>query len=170
MPAPIPCRWTGDAFEPLPRYRAECDAAFVVGEIYRMTEHKDRSHASHSHEFAWLAEAWRNLPEDLAGLYPTAEHLRKRALIEAGYFHETVIDAGTRAAALRVASAIQAIDDFALVVTRGPLVVRRVAKSQSRRAMDKKEFQESKTALMEVVAGMVGVSADTLKSEAGKAA
>ena len=170
MPAPLPCRWTGEAFEPLPRYRAECDRHYVVGDVYRLTEHVERSQASHNHEFAWLTEAWRNLPENLADLYPSPEHLRKRGLIEAGYYDEMAVDAGGNAAALRVASAFRNIDEFSLVIVRGPIVIRRTAKSQSRRAMGAKEFQESKSALMDVVAAMIGVTPEALNRETGKAA
>jgi hypothetical protein len=170
MTAPLPCRWTGEAFEPLPRYRAECDRHYVIGQTYRLTEYVDRSDASHNHQFGWLAEAWRNLPENLADLYPSPEHLRKRGLIEAGYYDEMAVDAGGNAAALRVASAFRNIDEFSLVIVRGPIVIRRTAKSQSRRAMGAKEFQESKSALMDVVAAMIGVTPDTLNRETGKAA
>lgn len=106
-----------------------------------------------------------NLPEALADLYPTQEHLRKRALIEAGFYDETIIDAGTNAAALRVASAIRAREEFSLVIVRGPAVVIRVAKSQSRRSMKKQEFQASKTAIMEVIANMIGTTAANLSQD-----
>lgn len=143
------------------------DAFYAVGERYIMEPVHQRSDATHRHEFAWLREAWMSLPEGLADLYPTTEHLRKRALIEAGYYDETVIDVNSNAAALRVATALRAIDDFSLVIVRGGFVIRRTAKSQSRRAMKAKEFQESKTAIMEVIAGMIGVSVrDMIQSEA----
>lgn len=153
---PLAFEWTDDGvMRPLNRRRA--DVFYTVGERYIMAPISERSDASHRHEFGWLREAWMSLPENLADLYPTPEHLRKRALIDAGYYDESITDAGTNAAALRVASTFRAIDDFSLVIVRGPLVVRRTAKSQSRRAMNKEEFQASKTALMEVIAGMIGV-------------
>jgi hypothetical protein len=162
---PLPFRWDGDAMLPLAPRRA--NAEYVVDETYWLVQHEDRSDATHRHEFAWLKEAWRNLPERLAELYPTPEHLRKRGLIEAGFYDETLVDAGSTAAALRVASAFRAREEFALVVVRGPVVLIRTAKSQSRRAMDKATFQASKTALMEVVAEMIGVAPAALaKAEA----
>jgi hypothetical protein len=127
---------------------------------------QERSEQSHRHEFAWLREAWQNLPEYLADLYPTPDHLRKRALIEAGFYDETMVDAGTNAAALRVArELIRPMDEFAHVVVRGPLIVMRRAKSQSRRAMNKAEFQASKTAIMQVIADMLGTTVDHLSKE-----
>lgn len=160
--------WDGDAM--VPRHPRRADQLFVVGEVYPLIVHEDRSSATHNHEFAWLREAWLNLPEVMADLYPTPEHLRKRALIEAGYYDETIVDAGNNAAALRVAAVFRAREEFSLVIVRGPAVVIRTAKSQSRRAMNKKEFQESKTAIMEVISTIVGVSPVALTREAGRTA
>lgn len=162
MSAPKMYRWTGETMEPLPHIRPACDREFVVGEVYRMEAVEARSELSHRHEFAWLKEAWLSLPEKLAAEYPSPEHLRKRALIEAGYYNEQIVDAGSNAAAIRVASAFRSRDDFIVVIVRGPLVAIREAKSQSRRAMKGPEFQASKTAIMEVVADLLGVAPETL--------
>lgn len=170
MPAPITYRWSGDAMEPLPRFTGMANQLFVVGETYRLEQIEERSVATHNHEFAWLKTAWENLPEDIADQFGSPEHLRKRALIEAGYYTEEVIDAGSNAAALRVASSFRKRSEFSLVTVRGGYVSIRDAKSQSRRAMNKQEFQESKSALMDVVAAKLGVKADELEQNAGAAA
>lgn len=158
---PIPFTWDGESMTPLKPQLA--DRYYVVGESYQLVPEEDRSRASHNHEFAWLAEAWRNLPEDISDLYPSPEHLRKRALIEAGYYHEEVIDAGSKAAALRVAAAFRKREEFSLVVVRGPLVIIRSPKSQSRRAMKKPEFEASKAKILEIVSAMIGVAPDELQ-------
>jgi len=166
---PILFTWNGDSFAPASPYWAkQADKHYAIGERINLVQHHDRTTASHNHEFAWLKEAWQSLPEGLADSYPTPEHLRKRALIEAGYFDEQVIDAGTNAAALRVASGIKSFpgEEFSLVIVRGPAVVVRRARSQSRRAMNKLEFQDSKSKVMEVVAGLIGVSPADLRKAA----
>jgi hypothetical protein len=168
---PILCRYTEDeVFAPVGRSKADCAQRFAIGALYRMVEIEERSEASHRQQFAWLREAWANLPEPLADLYPTPEHLRKRALIEAGYYDEEIIDAGSNAAALRVAAYLRGRDDFALVIVRGKLVIVRTAKSQSYRAMNRAEFQRSKTAIMEIVAAMIGVAPHQLADNAEEAA
>lgn len=168
--APLNCQWTGEAFAPIGRYAAEATRQCVIGQVYRIAEWADRSDATHKHEFAWLREAWANLPEQYAELYPSPEHLRKRALIQAGFYNEQIVDAGTNAAAVRVAAAFRAYDDFCMAVVRGPIVAVRTAKSQSRRNMRAAEFQKSKTAIMEVVAEMIGVPPADLEKNAGEAA
>lgn len=155
-------RWDGDAMVPLPGFRKIADRSFVVGQKYRLEEVQERSTATHNHEFAWLKEAWMSLPEAVAGDYPSPEHLRKRALIEAGFYNEEIVDAGTNAAALRVASAFRHREEFSVVIVRGPLVCIRSPKSQSRRTMDKSTFQESKSKIMEVIADLIGVPPERL--------
>lgn len=166
--SPMTYRWTGEAMEPLHRFHNAANAEFVVGETYRLEIVEERSGASHNHEFAWLKEAWLNLPEDIADQYPSPEFLRKRALIAAGFYDEQIIDAGTRAAAMRVAAGVRNRpgSDFSVIFVRGCFVVIRDAKSQSRRAMKAPEFQASKQAVLETVAEMIGVAPDQL----GKAA
>lgn len=167
-PPPLLCTYDGEAFVPKsPRF---ADRYYAVGAEYPMVVHEHRSSATHNHEFAWLHDAWANLPEGIAELYPSAEHLRKRALVEAGFYDEQIVDAGSNAAAIRVASAFRSREEFSVIIVRGPLVVIRAAKSQSRRAMNKAEFQASKTAIMEIISNMIGVTPEQLKTEAGRAA
>lgn len=162
---PIPCNWDGESFVPRRGFQKLADRHYVVGESYTLLPYEDRSDVSHKHAFAWLKTAWLSLPENLAEHFASPEHLRKRALIEAGFYDETIIDAGTNAAAIRVAVALRGIDDFAAVTVKGPMVVRRTAKSQSRRAMKKDEFQRSKTAIMEIIGGLIGVAPEALEQQ-----
>jgi hypothetical protein len=150
----FPFTWDGEVM--IPRHPWTARKEFKVGETYTLTQYEERSQASHDHEFAWLHDQWLNLPENLSDLYPSELHLRKRALIEGGFYDETAVDAGSNAAAIRVAVAFQARDSFALVIVRGHVVLIRTAKSQSRRSMNKDEFQRSKTAIIEIVSGMTG--------------
>jgi len=153
----------------IPARPKAADKVYVIGQRYWLEEVSDRSWISHQHQFAWLAEAWRNLPESLADLYPTPEHLRKRALIQAGFYRETIIDAGSNAAALRMAAFARAEDEFAAVIVRGPLVVVRKAMSQRMHGHDrmtKEEFQRSKDAVLGVVADMIGIAPEELRGAA----
>ena len=162
-PHPTTFRFVGGVM--IPKYVGLARQRFTDGGEYSLADVEHRSGKSHDHEFAWLGEAFKSLPEHLVEAFPTVEHLRKRALIDAGFFTETIIDAGTSAAALRVAAHLRTKSDFAVIVVRGPIVVEREAKSQSRRAMDKAEFQASKQRVMEIVAELIGVDPDTLSDQ-----
>jgi CRISPR/Cas system CMR-associated protein Cmr5 small subunit len=153
-------------FVPTPRFVAAFREKFVDDATYWLSVEPERSEKTHDHQFAWLHEAWKSLPEHLTEHFPSSEHLRKRALIDAGFYTEQIIDVGTNAAALRVAAYARSEDEFAYVVARGPIVVVRKAKSQSKRAMGAAEFQRSKQAILAIVAGLIGVEPETLERAA----
>ena len=159
---PLLWRWDGEAMWPRPAFVREANRQFVVGETYRLAEFEERSQATHDHQFAVINEAWKNLPERLAVDFPSAKHLRKRALIETGFYDETILDVGTHDAAIAVATTLRAKDSFAWIVVRGCIVVMREAKSQSQAAMGKDDFQRSKTAILEWVSALIGVEPEVL--------
>lgn len=167
---PLPFRWEGDGFKPLPRFAKECDRHFVVGEVYQLVEHHARSQNSHNHYFASLHEAWLNLPEHLGERFPSAEHLRKFALIKAGYADERSIVASSKAEALRLAAFLRPMDEFAIVTVSEAVVTVYTAKSQSHKAMGKTVFQQSKDAVLGIVSAMISTAPSTLSAHAGRAA
>lgn len=169
-PVPIPYQWDGEAMAPASTYRRRCDQEFVIGEFYHLVPHEDRSPASHAHYFASITEAWRNLPEALTEQFPTTEHLRKNALIRAGYADERSIVCASKAEALRVAAFIKPMDDYAVVVVSEAVVKVFTAKSQSMRAMGKVQFQASKEAVLNVLADMVGATSGQLQQNAREVA
>jgi hypothetical protein len=162
--APVEFQWDGEVMRPARHYLPRCHKQYVVGEAYPMIPHEDRSTNSHNHFFAAVHEAWKNLPEKMTARFPTSEHLRKWALIKAGYADERSIACDTADEALKIASFIKPMDDFAVLVVADATIKVFTAKSQSARAMDKKDFQESKQAVLDIVAEMIGVDAATLSA------
>lgn len=158
MTAPLTCTWDGEAFRPLRRFAKMADHRFVIGEEYTLVEHQERSAKTHAHYFACVTEAWRNLPDQLAERFPTSEHLRRYALIKAGFADQRQLVASSHAEALRLASFVRPLDEYALVMVDARVVNVWTAKSQSVRAMDKAEFQDSKTKVLDVLAGLIGVA------------
>lgn len=167
---PIPCVFTGGpegAFQPLPAFRRKAAEYYGAGEVVELIPHEDRSIASHRHYFAAINECFRSLPEELASRFRSADHLRKAALIQAGYRDERSVVCGSKAEAQRIAAFIQPMDDFAIVSVSGAAVVVLTAKSQSMRAMGKETFAASKEAVLNVLGEMLGVPVGDLpKSEA----
>ena len=143
---------------------------YVEGEIHRLAPWEDRSQASHNHQFAAIHEAWKNLPEDQAERFPTSEHLRKWALIRAGYRNDTTIVAASPEDAQRLAALARSLDGYAVIVVRDDVVTVMTAKSQSARAMGKADFQASKDAVLGIVAGLIGTTPNELQQNAGQAA
>lgn len=166
MTVPILFDWDGDAMIPQPRFRALCDKTFVVGETYPLVIEEPRSRASHNHFFAVVEEGWRNLREDIASEFPTSEHLRKYALIKAGFCDRRSIVCATKAEAQRVASFIAPMDAFAIVTFNEATVTVYTAQSQSVRAMGHEQFQKSKDAVLDIISSMVGVERKDLERQA----
>jgi hypothetical protein len=155
---PLSYEWTGDSFKVLPRFAKEADKRFVVHERYVLDEIQERSSKTHAHYFASVGQAWVNLREDIAHHWPTADHLRKWALIKAGFHNHRSIVAKSKAEALRLAAFIRPMDEFAIVTVNQCVVDVFTAQSQSMKSMGKKEFAKSKEAVLAILATMIDVT------------
>lgn len=170
MSAPITFTWDGEYMVPLPRFARLCDRRFVVGETYPLDVAEPRSRASHNHYFAAIHDAWLNLRDEYADDFPSDEHLRKWALIRAGFCDKRSIVCASKAEAQRVAAFMKPMDTYAVVAASEAVVTVYTAQSQSIKAMGNKIFQDSKQKVLDIVADMIGVSSPTLHREAGRAA
>ena len=159
-PAPLWFAWDCEAMRPLSPKAA--DRSYTVGQRYHLEHREDRSSQSHAHYFSCINEAWQNLPPAAAERFSSPEHLRKWALIKSGYRDERSFVCASKAEALRLASFLRPVDEFAVVSVNGSAVVMLTAKSQNMRSMDRKTFGASKTAVLEVLADLLGVSLDQL--------
>lgn len=143
--------WTGDGLTLRPASVKALAEAFGAGETLALEVQAMRSMNSHRHYFATLRDLWANLPEKLAAApyAKSPETMRKHALIASGFADAQSVDCGSNAAALRVASFMAQGVDYAVMQVQGPVVRRWTAQSQSVRAMGAKEFQRSKTLVLE---------------------
>ena len=168
----IRARWADGVFRPVGDHAGRCCQPLTDGELVSLTIERGRSERSHRHQFAWVAEAWRNLPESEqdAPWAASPETLRKHALICCGYAHSAAVDAGSAAAAQRIVPYLTSLattaHGYALVQARGPSVVVWTPESQSLRAMGAKRFQESKDAILAHIAALLEVDPDTLRNAA----
>lgn len=169
MDSPFPIRfaWDGEAMKPVTRYWArEADKRFVVGETYTLDEIHVRSHATHAHYFACIKAAWETLPDELTAQYPSAEHLRKTALIRTGY--NTMVQHVCKSAseAERLAAIIKPYDTYQIVEVKGSIVTVWHALSQDHRSMDKATFQASKENVLQWIGDLIGADPTELRSAA----
>jgi hypothetical protein len=166
---PISLQYEGEGiFKPWNDYFSRlADDQFVIGEQYKLIEHRDRSDVSHNHYFASIKNGFDNLHDSMLGEYPTVEHLRKKALIRTGYRDERSIVCASKAEAERIAAFIRPIDDYCVVVPLNCVVHVMTAKSQSMKAMGAAEFQKSKEAVLNFIDDLLGVEyGATARSEA----
>ena len=169
----IRCRWSGGVLLPVGYYGQKAAAEMMAeGDTVLVTIDHPRSMNSHRHQWAEIKSAWHHLPEAVQMLpwAATPETLRKHALIVTGYRQTETVDAGSKAAAERVATLLSrhatAAHGYAITQARGPVVTCWTPESQSLRAMGGKRFQESKTAVLNWIADQIGTTAEQLRSEA----
>lgn len=163
----VPLRYVGDGeFQAPKAFAKQCDAALVIGEQQRWELVNERSAASHKFYFATIAEAWGNLPENLVAELPSPEHMRKHCLCRAGYCDVTKLVCGDNDDALRAALLMKQMDTYAICEVSGRVVTVYRAKSQSVRAMGKKDFEASKTAVLSEIGKLIGAD----PAELGKTA
>src|SRR5579862_9022343 len=167
MSGALPFAWDGEAMRPLPAFARLAAARYGKGKVVALAPAEARSSPSHRHYFACLRLAWINLPEAYAWRFPTEEHLRKYALIKAGFRDERSIVAASVAEARRIAAFIRPIDDYSIVTVEGCVIIQFTAKSQSLTAMGKQRFEASKEAVLGILSQMIGVDPERL-GEAGR--
>jgi hypothetical protein len=168
---PVTFIWTDDGvMKPIDRFAPRCVKQFTVGEHYRMVVDEERSAVSHSHYFASVTEAWKNLPEEYASRFPTSDKLRKWCLIKAGYATEQSMVCKSSTDVAKFAALLGRMSEDSIVVQNGNVIKVYTAESQSSRSMNKERFQQSKTAVLDLLASMIGTSVEDLKANAGQAA
>jgi len=160
------CVWKDGVLVPEPRFARWCEEQFGEGEVIQLERHEDRSDSTHRHYFASIKTAWENLPDvEVRDRFPTPEALRKWALIRSGYCTESSIVCDTPEQAAVVA-AFMGKREGEIIVVRDNVIKKFVAKSQSYRDMDKKDFQESKTLVLDTIAELIAVTRKRLEQAA----
>jgi hypothetical protein len=142
--------------------RVKLDVGAVHG--WQMAEHRSKS--SHDHFFACVNEAWKNLPEDMADDFPSPEHLRKWALIKAGFCSETRIVCANNSEAMTLATKAKSLDKYSVVAIDEKAVTIWTADSQRRDAMGRQAFQEAKERALHIISNLLGVDLTILRQEA----
>jgi hypothetical protein len=163
MPRPMPFRWDGAVMIPEPKFVTLARKQFAHGQRYILEGHEPASHADRGHYFASIKDAWDNLDEDATARYPSPEHLRKWALVKAGWRKEnfTVCDSEDRATQL--AAFIRRLDEYCVVVVEGAVVRTYVARSQKigrpeDGLMTKEEWRQSKQDVLDILSQKIGVT------------
>lgn len=167
-PKPQIFRFDGNAMVPLNVERAR--EQYAVGETYRLSPHEERTTESHNHQFAFVKTAWENLPPEMGDKFPSPDHLRKWALIKCGYYTEMNVVCDTPEDAVHCSVIARRLDEFAIAVVHERTATIYRAKSQSRKDMDKHEFQKSKQDILDFLANLIGITSAELAGNVGVAA
>ena len=164
------CKWDGKSATPTPYYKPQAEKYLEFGRVYRFEVVEIRSVQSHNHYFACVSTAFANIPESHGGRWLTPTELRKWALCQTAFRDTQEFHCPTHAEAIRMATHFSQMREFSVCEIRDNLVLRYTPHSQSKKKMDDKAFQQSKTAVLEVLSGLIGVPVEDLKHEGGQAA
>jgi hypothetical protein len=134
---------------PVQRFRSLFGLQFEVGEEYPLGIVEHASAASRGHYFVRLQEIFANLPET-EKRFPSWEHLRHWAMVEASFCNVAVTVMDTPKDAKAMAAGVRLSDPYAVIIVRENVVRIARAKSQSRIAMKAEEFQKSKQAVLDI--------------------
>lgn len=166
-------KWADGKFTPTGNYApSRLGELLAEGELVNLEMARDRSMKSHRHQFAELRSAFDSLPERLLDMpyAQSTETLRKHALIVTGFADVETIDAGSKAAAERVAAYAGKLatkaHGYAIVTVKGPIVRCFTPHSQSVRAMDAQTFQRSKTRMIDWLAALLETTPERLRGAA----
>lgn len=126
---------------------------------------KQRTTASHNHQFAEIHDLWQNLPHTHAGApyAASSDAFRKHGLCVTGYCDVDTVDVASHDAALAIAPIVakhaRKAHGYALTIVRGSLVVCTTPHSQSFKTMGKERFHASKAAVLDWGHALLGVEA-----------
>lgn len=166
----INVQWDGQGLIPTRYSRPQAERQFQFGRTYRVEVVEFRSPESHKHFFACLNTAFDNLPEAHANRWRTPDELRKWCLCQTAFRDTQEFHAASHAEAIRLATHFAQMREFSVCEIRDNMVLRHTPHSQDYAHMAAREFQQSKDAVLDVLANILGVPAEDLKREGGRAA
>ncbi len=128
-----------------------------------LSDERPRSRQTHNHYFAAIHDAWENLPEAIAGEFPSLQHLRAYALLRTGHCTINKMVCRANRDAVEAAAFIVKLDDFAVCDVAENVVTVYRAHSQSFKAMGKDVFKKSKEDVLGFLSQLIG--ADVAQKE-----
>lgn len=149
--------WTEDeVFVPVPRFKALCVRQYAIGETYALGPVDNVANSSRGGFMASVKEAWKSLPEE-DERFPSWEHLRKRALVAAGWclHSQTVMDTPKDARNLAIQS--RKLDEYAVIQVKGNVVDVYIAKSIAHGQITAEEWKVVKPRSLDWVAAQINV-------------
>lgn len=155
---------------PLPRFQRLFDEMYAIGEEYPLMPLEERSQASHNHYFAALTEAFDNLAEEYAQEFNGFDHFRDWCLCREGYCTSKRYVMNTAEDARIFRDAMKEDNANAIIRIEGNVATVYRPMSQSRPAMKKQLFEDSKRDVLARAASMARTTPTQLKKEAGRSA
>lgn len=152
---------------PHQRFVEMCIRQFEHGEDYALGPVEGVSSKSRAHFFASLKSAWDSLPFELVQQYPSVAHLRKKAVVVAGWAKHTHTVFDTPKDAVNHAKDLRKIDEYAVIKCSGCVVDFWIAKSIRPGQINGKKWQEVKDKALDWVATLARTTRAELEANPG---
>lgn len=149
------------AMIPQPRFLPLCKRQYADGEEYALGPVENVPHGSRGGFFVQVRETWNSLPED-DERYPTQEHLRKRALVAAGWASHAQYVMETPKDARQMAQALRRADEYAVIKMGGNVVEVWTAKSIAGGQITAEEWKDVKPRALAFLARLTGTTTKAL--------
>lgn len=150
------------AMIPLSRFLPLCKRQYVDGEEYALAPVENVPSGSRGRLFIEVRETWNSLPED-DERFPTQEHLRKRALVAAGWTDHAQYVLETAKDAKQMARALRRADAYAVIRQVGNVVEVWTAKSIAGGQIHADEWRGVKQRALKWLADLTGSTAKALR-------
>lgn len=152
------------------RFARLCNRQFELEEDYALGPVDNVPGRSRASFFMSVHNAWDSLPEDSDEVFASEEHLRKRALVKAGWADHSVTNWKTKADARRHAVDLRKIDGYAVIAVNGEgdswTVDVWVARSIAAGQIKGEEFKGVKMRAERWLASLSGCTTEELKAAA----
>jgi hypothetical protein len=164
-------QWNGTAMVPTERFTTLAKNQFVEGAFYVLQPHDEVSHRERGFYHASVKAAWDNLDADAVARYPTADDLRKWALIKSGWRVENFTVCGTAKDALKLSAFVKDhLQRQSVVAVSGNVVSTYVARTQKvgnpeLGYMTTEEWKQSNQDVLDILSQDIGVTRKVLEKE-----
>lgn len=163
MIRPIMFLWTEDEImAPLGRMLPLARRQYAIGETYALGPVENIAGSSRAPLFIAVKNAWNSLPED-DKRFPTEEHLRKRALVAAGWATHRQVVMNTPEDAMKMVAAARALDAYAVITVKENVVDIWVAKSIGAGQITAEEWKVVKPRALDFVAEQINTTRTELE-------
>ena len=151
---------------PQERFNRLCDRQYQDGELYALGPVEDIDNVSRGKFMKAIKMTWENLPAKYKR-FPSPEHLRKAALVGAGWCNQSHDVFDSVADAKRHADGIRNANGYAVIVRSGCVVDVRIARSIAAGQITAEKWREVRPRALDWASEQINVAREAVEREVG---
>lgn len=143
---------------------------YEEGKRYYLNVPEEESNKERGFYFLAEKEYWMNLPEHIAHRFPSPKHLRAYCLIETGFYKERHTDCLTEDKAVELMLWMKKKDEYSRYQIDGSVVVEQTPMGMKKGEASPKEARKARSAVLELLSEITGITVVAMKKNAGQSA